>query len=83
MTHRSGDGSPCLKLQTKDRLPDGSPKPTPKEKSAAEHPLRMSILQDHPVLETISGFRIILRLENAQAPRDRAVTLRSRHSNRR
>src|ERR1019366_6144355 len=67
-SHRSGGGSPWPKHQTqKDRLPDGSPKPTRKQKSVAEPPLSRSSLQDHSVLETIPGFRIILRLENAQA----------------
>src|ERR1019366_2180053 len=66
-SHRSGGGSPWPKHQTqKDRLPDGSPKPTRKEKSVAEPPLSRSSLQDHSVLETIPGFRIILRLENAR-----------------
>src|ERR1019366_7495034 len=65
-SHRSGGGSPWPKHQTqKNRLPDGSPKPTRKEKSVAEPPLSRSSLQDHSVLETIPGFRIILRLENA------------------
>jgi hypothetical protein len=59
-------GSFVLTFKQKEyRLPDGSRKPLPKEKSVAEPALSTSRFQDHSVLETIPGFRIILRLENA------------------
>jgi hypothetical protein len=60
----TGPLAPNLKPQ-KHRLPDGSRKLIRKEKSVAEPAFPMSRSQDHYVLETIPGFRIILRLENA------------------